>query len=98
MPYILALIDLAILTAGMFAVGNHINPITVALIFLLFVLFLATVFESKPALFASVIAMLCFNFFFLPPILFSANFRRVVFEDVSERFINEFGTEKSRRV
>ncbi|MBA3692911.1 MAG: hypothetical protein H0W77_05650 [Acidobacteria bacterium] len=37
LPYILALIDLAILTAGMFAVGNHINPITVALIFLLFV-------------------------------------------------------------
>jgi len=68
LPYALALIGLAVLTAGMFAVETHINPITVALIFLLFVLFLATVFGSKPALFASVIAMLFFNFFFLPPI------------------------------
>ena len=67
MPYLLAVSGLAILTAIMFALGNYVNPITVALFFLLFILFLATVFGSKPAVFASVLAMLCFNFFFLPP-------------------------------
>jgi two-component system sensor histidine kinase KdpD len=68
LPYALAVIGLAILTWGMHALGDHINPITVALVFLLFVFFTATVFGSKPGLFASVLAMLCFNFFFLPPI------------------------------
>ena len=67
MPYMLALSGLAILTAIMFALGNYVNPITVALVFLLFILFLATVFGSKPAVFASILAMLCFNYFFLPP-------------------------------
>lgn len=67
MPYMFAVSGLAILTATMFALGNYVNPITVALVFLLFILFLATVFGSKPAVFASVLAMLCFNFFFLPP-------------------------------
>ena len=68
LPYALAVSGIAILTAGMFALESHINPITVALIFLLFVLFLATVFGSKPAIFCAVLAMLCFNFFFLPPV------------------------------
>ena len=68
LPYISAVIGTAVLTAGMFALESHINPITVALIFLLFVLFLATIFGSKPAIFCAVSAMLCFNFFFLPPI------------------------------
>lgn len=67
MPYLLAVLGLAILTAILFALGHFVNPITVALVFLLFVLFLATVFGSKSAIFASVLAMLCFNFFFLPP-------------------------------
>lgn len=68
LPYVFALLGLTFLTAIMSALKFHINPITVALIFLLFVLFLATFFGSKPALFASVLAMLCFNYFFLPPI------------------------------
>lgn len=63
----LAVLGLAILTAIMFALGNYVNPITVALVFLLFILFLATIFGSKPAVSASVLAMLCFNYFFLPP-------------------------------
>ena len=45
----------------------HINSTTVALAILLAVLFAAIAFGSKPALAASVLAMLCFNFFFLPP-------------------------------
>ncbi len=68
LPYTLAVLEVTILTAAMFAFKNNFNSITVALIFLLSVLFLATAFGSKPALFASVLAMLCFNYFFLPPI------------------------------
>ncbi len=46
---------------------GHVNATTVALALLLTVLFVAILFGSKPALLASVLAMLCFNFFFLPP-------------------------------
>jgi K+-sensing histidine kinase KdpD len=45
----------------------RINPTTVALVFLLIVLFSATFFGRNPALLASLAAMLCFNYFFLPP-------------------------------
>lgn len=45
----------------------HINATTVALALLLAVLSVAIAFGSKPALIASVLAMLGFNFFFLPP-------------------------------
>ena len=68
LPYLFAVLGVVLLTAGMFAFKSHVNPITVALIFLLLILFLATAFGSKPALFASVLAMLFFNYFFLPPI------------------------------
>lgn len=68
LPYALALLGAAVLTAAMFALKPHINPISVALLYLLLVLFVATAFGSKPGFAASVSAMLCFNFFFLPPI------------------------------
>ena len=45
----------------------QINSTTVALALLLVVLLVAMAFGSKPALVASVLAMLCFNFFYLPP-------------------------------
>jgi two-component system sensor histidine kinase KdpD len=48
-------------------VGVHINATTVALALLLVVLFIATRWGSLPALLSSLLAMLCFNFFFLPP-------------------------------
>jgi len=47
--------------------GGHINAATVSLALLLNILFIATWWGSLPALFASLLAMLCFNFFFLPP-------------------------------
>ena len=47
---------------------NSINSTTVALAFLLVVLFVALFWGSRPALLASVLAMLCLNFFFLPPL------------------------------
>lgn len=47
---------------------EHINSATVGLAFLLVVLFVAILWGSKPALLASVLGMLSFNFFFLPPV------------------------------
>ncbi|MEQ1644031.1 MAG: DUF4118 domain-containing protein [Pyrinomonadaceae bacterium] len=46
----------------------HVNSTTVALSFLLIVLVSATFFGRNPALLSSLVAMLCFNYFFLPPI------------------------------
>ena len=56
------------MTAVLAPFHNQINSTTVALVLLLVVLFTATVWGSRPALVASVLAMLCFNFFFLPPV------------------------------
>lgn len=46
---------------------TKINSTTVAFAFLLVVLFSATFFGRNPALLASLVAMLCFNYFFFPP-------------------------------
>ncbi|HQZ97523.1 MAG TPA: DUF4118 domain-containing protein [Pyrinomonadaceae bacterium] len=48
-------------------VRERVNSTTVALAFLLVVLSVATFFGRNPALLASFAAMLCFNYFFLPP-------------------------------
>lgn len=45
-----------------------ISSTTIALAFLLVILFAATFFGRNPALLSSFIAMLCFNYFFLPPV------------------------------
>lgn len=50
------------------ALRDHVNSITVSLSFLLIVLLTATFSGRNPALLASFVAMLCFNYFFLPPI------------------------------
>jgi K+-sensing histidine kinase KdpD len=47
--------------------GERINPTTVALAFLLVILFVATAWGSRPAVLASIIGVVSFNFFFLPP-------------------------------
>jgi len=46
---------------------DRTNATTVALAFLVMILSSATFFGRNPALVASFIAMLCFNYFFLPP-------------------------------
>lgn len=56
------------MTAALRLLGGHINATTVALAMLLVVLFVATVWGARPAVFGSVLGMLCFNFFFLPPL------------------------------
>ena len=66
--YLVSVAGVAAATALLKFLGQPINPTTVALAFLLIVLFVATAWGSRPAILASVLAMLCFNFFFLPPI------------------------------
>src|SRR6266852_9212717 len=47
--------------------GERINPTTSALAMLLLILFVATAWGSRPAVLASLLGVVCFNFFFLPP-------------------------------
>ena len=65
--YVVAALSVGLLTIILKIIGSHINAATVSLALLLNVLFVATRWGSLPALLASVLAMLCFNFFFLPP-------------------------------
>src|SRR3954452_15413698 len=65
--YAIAALSVLTLTLLLKTVGTHFNAATVSLALLLNVLFIATRWGSLPALLASILAMLCFNFFFLPP-------------------------------
>jgi two-component system sensor histidine kinase KdpD len=62
-----AALSVGVLTLLLKTVGAHVNAATVSVALLLNVLFIATRWGSLPALVASIFAMLCFNFFFLPP-------------------------------
>ena len=66
--YLVSLLATAAVTAALIPFRDHINSTTVALAFLLDVLFVALFWGSGPALVASVVGVLCFNFFFLPPL------------------------------
>src|SRR5215831_6298935 len=63
----LAVAAVVITTATLKLVGWPINPTTVALAFLLIILFVARAWGSVPAVGASVVGILSLNFFFLPP-------------------------------
>jgi K+-sensing histidine kinase KdpD len=65
--YVTVVLSVGAVTLVLKLLGDHVNATTVSLALLLNVLFIATRWGSVPALLASVIAMLCFNFFFLPP-------------------------------
>src|SRR5262252_6418640 len=65
--YTAAVAGIAAVSGFLKLFGEHVNPTTVALAFLLIILFVATVWGSRPAIVASVIGIVCFNFFFLPP-------------------------------
>jgi len=62
-----ALLAIAAITAVCFGVP-HVNPTTVALCYVLAVLVIATTWGIVEATSASLVAVLCFNFFFLPPV------------------------------
>lgn len=67
MRYFIAGFSVLAVTLFLKTIGDHINAATVSLALLLNVLFIATRWGSLPALLTSMVAMLCFNFFFLPP-------------------------------
>ena len=66
--YIAAVVVIAAATFALQSLGGHTNSTTVALTFLLIILFLATAWGSKPAILAALLAAGCLNFFFLPPV------------------------------
>ncbi len=66
--YLGALVGTAVVTSLIAPFQQSINTTTVALAFLIVVLFVALFWGSRPALLASVLGMFCFNFFFLPPL------------------------------
>jgi two-component system sensor histidine kinase KdpD len=65
--YIVAVLAVTVATVGLRLLGSHVNSTTVALVFLLIVLFVAARWGSRPAIAASIASLLCFNFFFIPP-------------------------------
>lgn len=66
--YLVSFLATAAVTAALIPFREHINSTTIALAYLLDVLFLALFWGSGPALLTSVLGVLCFNFFFLPPL------------------------------
>jgi two-component system sensor histidine kinase KdpD len=66
--YILAILAIGVLTAVLIPLRGEINSTTVGFAFLLVVLSVAIVWGSGPALLTSVVGVLCYNFFFLPPL------------------------------
>src|SRR5262245_42353607 len=67
--WMMAIVGVGLTTLVLFPLSpTRINPTTVALTLLLVVLGSAMRYGSGPAIAASIVGMLCFNFFFLPPV------------------------------
>ena len=66
--YVAGMLGVALVTAIGAPLHETLAHTTVALAYLLVVLFVATAWGSWPASMASALAVLCFNFFFLPPV------------------------------
>lgn len=64
--YVLAVVATALATGVLIMFRERVNVTTIALAFLLIVLFVAAFLGSRPALVASIVGMLAFNYFFLP--------------------------------
>src|SRR3984893_4341178 len=66
--YVWAVLGIAAMTAILVPLRDEINTTTIGFAYLLVVLSVAIIWGSGPALLASVLGMVCYNFFFLPPI------------------------------
>jgi K+-sensing histidine kinase KdpD len=66
--YLVAVIGVAVVTGLLKLFGDHINSTTVALGLLLVVLLVAAGWGSRPAVLASLLGVVCFNLFYLPPV------------------------------
>jgi len=65
--YLFAVAGIAALTLLLLLIRNEVNATTIGVAYLSLIVFTAILWGSAPALLASVLAVLCFNFFFLPP-------------------------------
>jgi K+-sensing histidine kinase KdpD len=65
--YLVAASGIAATTAVLKLFSSHVNATIVALALLLVVLLVATRYGARPAVAASMLGVLCFNYFFLPP-------------------------------
>ena len=65
--YLVAASGIAATTVVLKLFSSHVNATTVALALLLVVLLVATWYGARPAVVASLLGVLCFNHFFLPP-------------------------------
>jgi two-component system sensor histidine kinase KdpD len=65
--YLVALTGMVLMTLLLAPFHRHVNDTTISLALLLVVLVVATIFGSRPALLASFLGVLSFNFFYLPP-------------------------------
>jgi two-component system sensor histidine kinase KdpD len=68
MGYLIALCGVALVTVFYTRILVGLNATTVALSFLLVVLATASAYGLGPGILGSLVGMLCFNFFFLPPL------------------------------
>jgi PAS domain S-box-containing protein len=66
-PYVTALLGIAGLTLLLFPLRNQIHITVVPLIYLLFILFVASAWGMGPAIVASLAGALAFDYFILPP-------------------------------
>lgn len=66
--YVLAVFGIALPTVAYKYVIHGVNTTTIALSYLLVVLLVASARGLAPSIVASISGMLCFNFFFLPPV------------------------------
>jgi K+-sensing histidine kinase KdpD len=64
--YLFAVIGITAVTAALAPFHDRLSSTTVALVLLLVVLFSATGWGIRPAMVASLLGVLCFNYFFLP--------------------------------
>src|SRR5215813_9360730 len=65
--FAIAIVVVFLITA-LYTLCLQVNPTTVALSYLIAILLVATTWGLAEAMTASVVAVLCFNFFFLPPV------------------------------
>ena len=68
LSYSLPVAAILLITAAFFPISESVNSTTVAFFFLITILVFATFFGRNPALLASFVGMLCFNYFFLHPV------------------------------
>lgn len=66
--YLFSVVGIAVATASLAPFNDRFSTTTVALALLLVVVFAATGWGSRPAMVAAILGVLCFNFFFLPPV------------------------------